>query len=382
MPATSLSIVMPCLNEEETLPVCISKAKSFINKLSIPAEIIVADNGSTDNSLTICHEAGVRCVQVAAKGYGSALHHGILEAKGSHVIFADADDSYDFSESGVFLDAFDKGFDIVIGNRFKGGIMKNAMPFLHRYLGTPVISYMGRRSFHVPIKDFNCGMRGVKKSAYEQLQMKSQGMEYATELIAKASYKKCNITEVPVKLYRDGRKRKPHLKTWSDGWKHLKLILLLSPKWLLLYPALFFMLLGLVLGGSILSSQVRVFNVNLDIHTLYFCSIFLVLALTFMEFYCMVRIYGMSRELYRQNGITIWISKHLNFEKGLLTGGGLFLAGIVINASALYKWSLVNFRELNPESIFRIIIPGGFCMIAGLQFVVFSFFITMIKSNN
>jgi glycosyltransferase involved in cell wall biosynthesis len=373
---------MPCLNEELTLPACISKAKSFIKQLSIPAEIIVADNGSTDNSISICHEAGIRCVQVPAKGYGAALHHGIMEATGSHIIFADADDSYDFSEAGTFMDAFNQGFDVVIGNRFKGGIMKNAMPFLHRYLGTPVISYMGRRSFHVPISDFNCGMRGVKKSAYEKLQMKSQGMEFATELIAKASYKNCSITEVPVKLYKDGRKRKPHLKTWSDGWKHLKLILLLSPKWLLLYPALFFMLLGLVLGGCILSGQVRIFNVNLDIHTLYFCSIFLVLSLTFFEFYYMVRYYGMSRGLYMRSGITLWISRHLNFEKGLFFGMALFLTGIVINVTALYKWYQVYFRDLNPEAIFRIIIPGGFCMIAGLQFVVFSFFITMIKSNN
>lgn len=382
MPATSLSIIMPCLNEEQTLPSCISKAKSFIAHLSVPAEIIIADNGSTDHSVAICREAGIRCIHVDKRGYGSAIHQGILQATGSHVIFADADDSYDFREAGVFMDAFDKGFDIVIGNRYQGGIMKNAMPFLHRYIGTPVISAIGRRSFHVPLRDFNCGMRGVRKSVYEKLEMKSAGMEYATELIAKASYKKCSITEVPVKLYKDGRSGKPHLKTWSDGWKHLKLILLLSPKWLLLYPALFFMGIGLLLGGSIIFNQVRIFNVRLDIHTLYFCSVFLILSLTCIEFYWMVNFYATSLGLYLPDGITKWISNHFNFEKGLSGGIALLVTGILINAAAVYRWYEVSFRQLNPEAIFRIIIPGGFCMIAGLQLVVFSFFITMIKNNH
>jgi glycosyltransferase involved in cell wall biosynthesis len=379
----SLSFILPCLNEEQTLPACLSKIKTFIAQLQIPAEIIVADNGSTDHSLAICREAGVKYIQVATKGYGSALHHGILHATGSHVIFADADDSYDLREAGVFLDAFEKGFDVVIGNRYKGGIMKDAMPLLHRWIGTPIISFIGRRSFHVPIGDFNCGMRGIKRSTYDTLEMKSGGMEFATELIAKASYKRCSITEVPVRLYKDGRGRKPHLKTWSDGWKHLKLILLLSPKWLLLYPALFFSIIGLILGSIIVSGQIEVFNVHLDIHTLYFCSIFLILALTFIQFYCIVNLYRRSVGLYmEQRGITLWVSRHLNFEKGLLIGLALFLTGVIVNATALYQWYLVSFRELNPGTIFRIIIPGGFCMIAGLQLVVFSFFVTMIKSNN
>ncbi|MHA4808644.1 glycosyltransferase family 2 protein [Flavitalea flava] len=382
MPVTSLSILMPCLNEERTLPICISKAQTFINQLAVPGEIIIADNGSTDKSLAVCRDAGVRCVQVSKKGYGSALHEGILAATGSHIIFADADDSYDFREAGVFMEAFAQGFEIVVGNRYKGGIMKKAMPFLHRYLGTPVISYLGRRSFHVPLGDFNCGMRGIEKSVYGKLEMRSTGMEYATELIAKAAYKECSITEVPVKLYKDGRTAKPHLRTWSDGWKHLNLILLLSPKWLLLYPALFFMGIGLLLGAGILFGQVQIFSIHLEIHTLYFCSVFLVLSLTFMEFFYMVNYYGMTLGLYTQKGITLWVSRNLNFAKGLSIGMFLFLAGIFISATAVYKWYEVSFRELNPEDIFRIIIPGGFCMIAGLQFVVFSFFITMIKSNN
>lgn len=381
MPVQSLSIVIPCLNESATLQSCISKAQSLLETIAVPGEIIVADNGSTDNSGTIATHAGARVVPVKEKGYGSALHNGIMQSKNEYILFADADDSYHFDEGGVFVEAFNRGFEVVVGNRYKGGIEKGAMPFLHRYLGTPIISFLGRRSFHVPLGDFNCGMRGIKKSTYEQLDMKSWGMEYATELIAKASYKKCAITEVPVKLYKDGRSTKPHLKTWSDGWKHLKLILLLSPKWLLFYPALFFLIVGLLLGTSILWSQVRIFNVVLDIHTLYFCSVFLLISLTFLEFYYMINYYGMSLGLYPRKGITYWISKRLNFEKGLLTGIILFVAGIIISASAVFRWYEVSFQHLNPQEIFRIIIPGGFCMIAGLQFVVFSFFLTIIKNN-
>jgi glycosyltransferase involved in cell wall biosynthesis len=382
MSAIRLSFVLPCLNEEQTLPACLSKIKTFIAQSQLPAEIIVADNGSTDDSLAICSKEGVQCIQVPVKGYGSALHHGILHATGSHVIFADADDSYDFREAGAFIRAFEQGFDVVIGNRYKGGIMKNAMPFLHRYIGTPMISFIGRRSFKVPVGDFNCGMRGIKKSTYNMLDMKARGMEFATELIAKASYKGCRITEVPVRLYKDGRGRKPHLKTWSDGWRHLKLILLLSPKWLLLYPALFFMTIGAMLGAVILTGQIKVFQIRLDIHTLYFCSIFLILALTFIQFYCIVNLYRKGLGLYTERGITRWVSENLNFERGLIFGMGSFLTGVIVNTAALYKWYLVSFQELDPGTIFRIIIPGGFLMVAGLQLVVFSFFVTMIKSNN
>jgi glycosyltransferase involved in cell wall biosynthesis len=382
MPVQSLSIVIPCLNESTTLQSCIVSAKSLLQQTGIPGEIIVADNGSTDNSETIAKSSGATVVQVKEKGYGAALHQGITQSKSDYILFADGDNSYHFSEGAIFIDAFNKGAEVVIGNRYKGGIEKGAMPFLHRYLGTPIISFLGRRSYHVPLGDFNCGMRGIKKSTYEKLDMKSPGMEYATELIAKASYKKCSIVEVPVKLYKDGRDRKPHLKTWSDGWKHLKLILLLSPKWLLLYPALFFLITGFLLGAGILFTQIKIFNIHLDIHTLYFCSVFLILSLTFLEFYYMVNYYGMSLGIYPRQGVTHWVSRKLNFEKGLLIGLILFIAGVIISASAVFRWYQVSFQQLDPEEIFRIIIPGGFCMIAGLQFVVFSFFITMIKSNN
>jgi glycosyltransferase involved in cell wall biosynthesis len=382
MPIQSLSIVIPCLNESETIGDCISNAKKLLAGFSFPGEVIVADNSSTDESIEIAKRSGAEVLDVKKRGYGSTLHQGILHAKSEYIIFADGDGSYHFDEARLFIDAFGQGFEVVIGNRFKGGIEKNAMPFLHRYLGTPFLSMLGKRSFHVELDDFNCGMRGIKKSTYEKLDMKSGGMEYATEFIAKASYKKCRIKEVPVKLYKDGRSGKSHLKTWSDGWKHLKLILLLSPRWFLLYPALFFFIVGSFLGVSLSFNKIEISHIVLDIHTLYFCSVFLIISLTFLEFYYMVNYYGMSLGIYPRAGLTEWISRHLNFEKGLLIGLFLFIIGIGLSASAVFRWYRLSFQNLNPQEIFRIIIPGGFCMIVGLQLVVFSFFLTMIKSNH
>jgi len=382
MPVQSLSIVIPCLNESETIEDCIRKAFKLLTDFSLPGEVIVADNGSMDESREIAKRSGAEVMIVKERGYGSALHHGILNAKSEYVLFADGDGSYRFDEAGPFIDAFDKGFEVVVGNRFKGGIEHAAMPFLHRYLGTPILSMLGKKSFHVHLGDFNCGMRGIKKSIYEKFDMKSDGMEYATEFIAKAAYKKSRITEVPVKLYRDGRSGKSHLNTWSDGWKHLKLILLLSPKWFLLYPALVFFVIGSLLGISLSFSKIAFSHFVLDIHTLYFSSVFLIISLTFLEFYYMVNYYGMSLGIYPRQGVTQWISLHLNFEKGVFIGLLVFLIGIGFSVSAVFRWYRVSFQNLNPEEIFRIIIPGGFCMIAGLQLVLFSFFLTMIKSNH
>jgi glycosyltransferase involved in cell wall biosynthesis len=382
MKVQSLSIVIPCLDESETIGACISKGRMLLSEYSLPGEVIVADNGSSDDSIAIAIQHGAEVLKVSERGYGSALHHGIMHAKSEYVLFADGDDSYHFNEGGPFIDAFNQGFEVVIGNRFKGGIENGAMPFLHRYLGTPILSMLGRKSFHVGLGDFNCGMRGIRREAYEKLEMKSAGMEYATEFIAKAAYKKCSIHEVPVKLYRDGRLGKPHLKTWSDGWKHLKLILLLSPRWFLLYPSLIFFIIGSLLGVSLSFKELVISHIVLDIHTLYFCSIFLIISLTFFQFYCMVNYYGMSLGIYARRGLTQWLSVHLNFEKGLGIGFLIFLTGLILSAAAVFRWYRLSFQNLNPQEIFRIIIPGGFFMIVGLQIVVFSFFLTMIKTNH
>lgn len=382
MPVQSLSIVIPCLNEAQTIGKCIQQAKRLLTDYSLSGEVIVADNGSLDESREIAHKNGAEVLEIKERGYGSALHHGILHAKSEYVLFADGDDSYRFNEGAPFIEAFNQGFEVVIGNRYLGGIEKGAMPFLHKYLGTPIISMLGNKSFRVKLGDFNCGMRGIKRGNYDKLEMKSSGMEYATEFIAKSAYKNFLIREVPVKLYKDGRQGKSHLKTWSDGWKHLKLILLLSPRWFLLYPALFFFVIGSLLGISLTFNEIVISHIVLDIHTLYFSSVFLIISLTFLEFYYMVNYYGMSLGIYPRKGLTQWISLHLNFEKGLLFGILLFLTGIGLSVAAVFRWYRLSFQSLNPQEIFRIIIPGGFCMIVGLQLIVFSFFLTMIKNNH
>lgn len=336
-------------------------------------EIIVADNGSIDGSLDICAAEQIIVVKVATKGYGAALDAGIRAAKGEWIIFADADDSYDFSTIASFIPLLQQGNELVVGNRFGGNIQKGAMPFLHRYLGTPVISFLGRRSFHVPLTDFNCGMRAIHKAAYEKLGMKSKGMEFASEMIAKAGLNQLKIAEVPVDLYKDGRGRRPHLRTWRDGWKHLRLILLLSPKLLLLYPALCFLVLGTLLGGILVFSYIRIFNLVLDIHTLYYASIMFMVGIQLMQFYILARLYGSSMGLYPARRFSNIVYKILAFEKALIAGGLIFLLGVLLTGYAVYQWQQRSFGPLDPAYVFRIIIPAGFCISLGIQVIVFGF---------
>jgi len=231
-----LSIVMPCLNEAETLGICITKAQNFLDSNHVNGEIVIADNGSTDGSIEIAKQHNARVIHVKIKGYGSALRSGINASKGTYIVMADADDSYDFSNLMPFLKKLRSGYDLVMGNRFKGGIEKNAMPFLHKYLGNPVLSFIGRLFFKIKIGDFHCGLRGFSSEAYSKLDLRTTGMEFASEMIVKAKLNNLSITEVPTKLSKDGRTRPPHLNTWNDGWRHLRFLLLYSPKWLFLFP--------------------------------------------------------------------------------------------------------------------------------------------------
>src|SRR5258706_484149 len=248
-----LSIVMPCLNEAETLAICIRKAQSSLTKLNVPGEIIIADNGSTDGSQAIATQMGVRVVAVATKGYGSALMGGIAAARGKYIIIGDADDSYDFSNLEPFFQKLRAGYDLVMGNRFKGGIQPRAMPPLHRYLGNPALSGMGRLFFRSPCGDFHCGLRGFSKAAIQKLDLRTTGMEFATETVVKATMYKLRIAEVPTTLARAGRNRPPHLRSWRDGWRHLRFMLLYSPRWLFLYPGLFLMTLGMISGAMLIN---------------------------------------------------------------------------------------------------------------------------------
>ncbi len=379
MPVTFLSIVIPCLNEAETLAACIADAKNLLDSIAVAGEIIVADNGSTDDSRAIAIANGANVVEVKERGYGAALDEGILAAKGSHVIFADADESYRFAEGGAIVQSLDAGNDLVVGNRFKGGIENGAMPLLHRYLGTPVISYLGRRSFKIKLGDFNCGMRGLNRGKYAELQMASTGMEYATELIARAAYRHWKIAEVPVPLHKDQRSRKPHLRTWQDGWRHLKLILLLAPRWVLLSPAVFFLLTGSALGCVLSLSYIKIARLTLDIHTLYFCSVFLLLGLQMLQFYVVAKLYGQSIGLYKLRPVQKKVIAFFSFERGLLLGILLFLVGIFLAFVALALWQKAHFGPMNPSSLFRVVLPSGSFITLGMQLIMFSFMLSSLK---
>lgn len=375
----SVSIVIPCLNEANTLQECIGTAQHALQKAGMQqALVIVADNGSKDGSQAIAMACGAQVVPVSTPGYGAALHHGILAAPTDWVLFADADASYNFAELDAFIPLMHTETDLIVGNRFGGKIEKGAMPFLHRYLGTPVLSFIGRKSFGVELSDFNCGMRAIKKTAYTRLHMQAPGMEYASEMIAKAGLLQMNIAEVPVSLRKDGRNRKPHLNTWRDGWKHLKLMLLLSPKWLLLFPSISFLLAGLLLSGLLLFSYIQVFNLVLDIHTLYYASVFIMLGIQLLQFYVLARLYGSRLGLHPANGFSQLVSQYLHFESGLIAGGSIFLTGIFLSFYAVLQWSQANYGPLDPSAIFRIIIPAGFCIATGMQFIVFGFLLHTI----
>lgn len=376
----SISVVMPCLNEARTLANCIRNAQQALQQAGIAQyEIIIADNGSTDDSLQIAASFQASVVQVTTKGYGAALHAGISAAQYEWIVFADADESYNFGDLPNFLPAMQQNYSLIVGNRFAGGIDKGAMPFLHRYLGTPVISWIGRQSFGVALNDFNCGMRAIRNSAYAQLNMQSPGMEYASEMIAKAGLQRMPIAEVPVRLHKDGRNRKPHLKTWQDGWKHLRLMLLLSPKWLLLAPAVLFLLAGVLLGSLLLFNFIEVFNLVLDIHTLYYASVFVMLGMQLLQFYVLARLYGSSMGLYPARRFSQWVFRWLGFETGLLTGAFIFFSGIVLSLYAVWQWQQAGFGPLEPSAVFRIIIPAGFCISLGMQVMVFGFLLYSLR---
>ncbi|MEJ5148756.1 glycosyltransferase family 2 protein [Sphingobacterium sp. MYb388] len=320
-----ITILMPCLNEEETIEQCIIKALKVIENEHLDAEVLVADNGSTDQSLEICRSLGVRVVHVLEKGYGAALLLGIKEAKGRYVIMADSDDSYNFSEFMPFVKELRKGYDLVIGNRFKGGISPGAMPVLHRYLGNPVLSSLGRIIYHVNVRDFHCGYRGVNRSSIIDLKLNRKGMDFASEMVVKSALQNLKITEIPVRLYPDGRSRAPHLKTWSDGWRHLRFLLLSSPSWLFLYPG------GLLMSFGFMSAIIATIYGS-DVYALFSPSHIsftsygsLLIGFQLIAFYFFANEFGASRS---NNISNKWISnfnKVFRLEKGLLIGGGMIL---------------------------------------------------------
>src|SRR3972149_7035085 len=292
-----LSILMPCLNEAETLAKCLLKARCALESLNISGEIIVADNGSIDGSQEIAKSYGAKIVNVAARGYGAALMGGIKEARGEFVIMGDADDRYDVSALDSFLAKLREGYDLVMGNRFKGGIAPGAMPFLHKYLGNPVLSGLGRLFFKNRIGDFHCGLRGFKKSSIESLGLNTTGMEFASEMVVKAALNGLRITEVPTTLSRDGRSRPPHLRTWRDGWRHLRFLLIYSPRWLFLYPGLALLALGLTGIVLLFPGELRIGSNALGVHTFVAACMAVLIGVQSITFAAIARRYATLRGL-------------------------------------------------------------------------------------
>jgi glycosyltransferase involved in cell wall biosynthesis len=374
-----LSIVMPCLNEAETLAVCIEKAQRSVEELDCIGEIIVADNGSDDGSQQIAASLGARIVHVETKGYGSALMGGIAAARGRYIIMGDADDSYDFADLGQFVEKLREGYQLVMGNRFKGGIRPGAMPLLHQYFGNPLLSGIGRVFFHTRCGDFQCGLRGFSKEAIVRLDLRTTGMEFASEMVAKAALYQLRIAEVPTTLSPDGRSRPPHLRTWRDGWRYLRFLLLYSPRWLFLYPGLALILLGLLTGLWILPGPISVGGVNFDVHTLLYAAMAVVIGFQAMTFALFTKVFAVSEGLLPEDERLNRLLSRVNLEVGLIVGTILLIVGLATSIYALGDWGAHSFGPLDPFRVLRVIIPAVTALVLGCQIILSSFFLSVLR---
>jgi glycosyltransferase involved in cell wall biosynthesis len=373
-----LTIVMPCLNESETIGTCIEKARTFLRKHRIAGEVVIADNGSTDGSSDIAVRLGARVVHVSERGYGAALQGGIEAARGRFVIMGDADDSYDFSDLMPFVEKLRAGYDLVMGNRFRGGIRAGAMPALHRYLGNPVLTGIGRLFFGSPSADFHCGLRGFRRSAVLGLALQTTGMEFASEMVVKATLTGQRIAEVPTTLSPDGRSRPPHLRSWRDGWRHLRFLLLYSPRWLFLYPGALLMLTGTLVGLWLLPGRRALGGVNIDVHTLVYAAAAIVIGFQCVLFGVFTKSFAITEGLLPEDPRLTKVFQYVTLEVGILAGGALVLAGLAISAYAVGDWGARSFGDIDPGHTLRLVIPGATALMLGFQTVFSSFFLSVL----
>jgi glycosyltransferase involved in cell wall biosynthesis len=380
--AVEVSIVMPCLNEAETLAKCIGHAQAAVDKGGYSAEIIVADNGSTDGSQNIARKLGAKVVDVSRRGYGSALIGGIDAAQGRLVVMGDADDSYDFEAIGPLIDKLREGYDLVVGNRFLGGIEPGAMPWSHRWLGNPVLTLISRVLFHAPVGDTHCGLRALRKDAYEKMHLRATGMEFASEMVIKAALKGMRITEVAVVLRPDGRSRPPHLRTWRDGWRHLRFMLLFSPRWLFLYPGLALFALGAVLSALLVAGPLEVGSVRLDIHTLLVAGFLALLGYQLVLFAVFTKIFAIRAGFHPPHPTLEKVFRYVTLEVGLGAGGLMALGGLIALVLAVASWSAVGFGNLDPSLTMREVIPAVVLLALGTQTVFASFFISILSIDS
>ena len=374
----TLSVVLPCLNEAETLEACVQKALAAIGRLGVSGEVIVADNGSTDGSQNIARRLGARVIDIPVRGYGAALQGGIEAARGEYVIMADADDSYDLAGLEPFIAKLREGYDLVMGNRFAGGIAPGAMPPLHRYLGNPVLTAVGRLFFRSPIRDFHCGMRGFRRDSILDLELRTTGMEFASEMVAKAALRGLRVTEVPTTLARDGRSRPPHLRSWRDGWRHLRFLLLYSPRYLFLLPGILLMVAGMAGVGTLMVGPVTIGGVRFDASTMLFCSAAIVLGSQLVLFWTFAEIFATGEGLLPPDPKLFAAFKYITLEIGLAIGAGMFLAGLIGGLAAVASWGSRGFGDLDASRTLRLVIPSVTLMVLGAQGIMSSFFLSVL----
>ena len=374
-----LSIVMPCLNEAETLATCIRQARAFLESNDVKGEVLVADNGSNDGSQQIAEHEGARLVRVAERGYGAALIGGIAAAHGTYVAMADADDSYDFGTLGPFLERLRQGDDLVMGNRFLGGVAPGAMPWLHRYIGNPVLSFVGRVFFHAPVRDFHCGLRAFRRDSIVGLQLRTTGMEFASEMVVKACLAGLKVSEVPTTLRKDGRSRPPHLRSFRDGWRHLRFLLLFSPRWLFLYPGLALTAIGAVFTAILVRGPITVGGSGFDIGSLLYAAGLTVVGYQAVLFAVLSHVYAQAEGFLPTKARFDRFQQRLSLEKGVALGFGIFAFGLVMSFISLLRWRDANFGGLVPEQTIRTVTPGVLGLMLGSQTILSGLFLSLLR---
>lgn len=373
-----LSIVMPCLNECETLEACITKAQGFLRDHGVNGEIVIADNGSTDGSQELAERLGAQVIHVTERGYGNALMGGFASARGKYIVMGDADDSYDFSALLPFLAKLREGYDLVMGNRFKGEIKAKAMPFLHRCLGNPVLTGIGKMFFRCPVGDFHSGLRAFTKEAVQRMGLHTTGMEFASEMVIKATLLGLRITEVPITLYRDGRSRPPHLRSWRDGWRHLRFMLLYSPRWLFLYPGILLMLIGTVLGLWLLPGPRTMGNVTLDVHTLLYMAVLVLVGFQSVSFAVVSKIFALTEGLHPQAANLDKVFRHVTLEAGLVVSLVMIALGLIGSIVGFTFWRSRDFGPLDPQVVMRIALPSAVVFCLGWQVLLTSCLLSVL----
>jgi glycosyltransferase involved in cell wall biosynthesis len=374
-----LTILMPCLNEAETIATCVRKALGFLDRTGIAGEVLIADNGSTDGSQAIAQALGARVVPVRARGYGAALLGGINAARGRYVVMGDSDDSYDFSRLDGFVEKLREGWQLVMGNRFQGGIALGAMPKLHRYLGNPVLTATGRILYGSPSGDFHCGLRGFHRDAILDLGLDLPGMEFASEMVVKATIRKLRITEVPTTLSKDGRSRPPHLRSWRDGWRHLRFLVLFSPRWLFLYTGAAMFGIGVVGMLALETGPIRAFGATLDIHTLLYASVLVVVGYQSMLFWVFCKTLNMTQGMLSSDPQFLRFNDQLTLERGLLLALSLLLVGLALGVVATAGWGRTGFGDLAPDHTMRLAIPSATLILLAVSTASMSFFLSFLR---